>query len=56
LPASLKGSRHQLPRCGAAALLLRVLISLVSHAMIERPARTRIRSLLAPRGAPVLGA
>jgi peptidoglycan/LPS O-acetylase OafA/YrhL len=38
----------------AGSLLLLVLISLVSHAMIERPARTWIRWLLAPRVAPVL--
>jgi peptidoglycan/LPS O-acetylase OafA/YrhL len=35
----------------AGALLLLALISLVSYAVIERPARTWIRALLAPRGA-----
>jgi peptidoglycan/LPS O-acetylase OafA/YrhL len=36
------------------ALVLLVLISSVSYALIERPARTWLRALLAPRRAPVL--
>ena len=38
------------------SLLLLALISHVSYAVIERPARTWIRALLAPRRAPVLTA
>jgi peptidoglycan/LPS O-acetylase OafA/YrhL len=40
----------------AGSLVLLMLISLVSYAVIERPARTWLRALLAPRRAPVLGA
>ena len=40
----------------AGSLLLLALISQVSYAVIERPARTGIRALLAPRRAPVLRA
>jgi peptidoglycan/LPS O-acetylase OafA/YrhL len=40
----------------AGSLVLLVLISLVSYAVIERPARMRIRALLAPWRAPVLTA
>jgi peptidoglycan/LPS O-acetylase OafA/YrhL len=40
----------------AGSLLLLALISQVSYAVIERPARTWIRALLAPRRAPVLRA
>jgi peptidoglycan/LPS O-acetylase OafA/YrhL len=40
----------------AGSLGLLALISLVSYAAIERPARTWLRALLAPRRAPVLGA
>jgi peptidoglycan/LPS O-acetylase OafA/YrhL len=40
----------------AGSLVLLALISLVSYAVIERPARAWIRALLAPRRAPVLGA
>jgi peptidoglycan/LPS O-acetylase OafA/YrhL len=40
----------------AGSLVLLTLISLVSYAVIERPARTWLRALLAPRRAPVLGA
>jgi peptidoglycan/LPS O-acetylase OafA/YrhL len=40
----------------AGSLVLLALISLVSYAVIERPARTWLRALLAPRRAPVLGA
>ncbi len=40
----------------AGSLVLLALISLVSYAVIEHPARTWIRALLAPRRAPVLTA
>jgi len=40
----------------AGSLLLLALVGLVSHAVIERPARTWIRALLALQGAPVLTA
>jgi peptidoglycan/LPS O-acetylase OafA/YrhL len=40
----------------AGSLLLLALISQVSYAVIERPARKWIRALLAPRRAPVLRA
>jgi peptidoglycan/LPS O-acetylase OafA/YrhL len=40
----------------AGSLLLLALISLASYAVIERPARTWLRALLAPRRAPVLTA
>jgi len=49
--------QHRLPsKSWAGSLVLLALISLVSYAMIERPARARIRALLAPRRAPMLGA
>jgi peptidoglycan/LPS O-acetylase OafA/YrhL len=38
------------------ALILLVLISSVSYALIEHPARTWLRALWAPRRAPVLTA
>jgi peptidoglycan/LPS O-acetylase OafA/YrhL len=38
------------------ALILLVLVSSVSYALIEHPARTWLRALLAPRRTPVLGA
>jgi hypothetical protein len=69
LPAGLKGSGHRLPRHGiarkqyrlpskswAGSLVLLALISLVSYAVIVRPARAWIRALLAPRHLPVLTA
>jgi len=40
----------------AGSLLLLALISQVSYAVIERPARAWIRARLAPRRAPVLTA
>ena len=40
----------------AGSLVLLALISLVSYAVIERPARTWLRALLAPRRVPVLTA
>ena len=40
----------------AGSLVLLALISLVSYAVIERPARTGLRALLAPRRVPVLTA
>jgi peptidoglycan/LPS O-acetylase OafA/YrhL len=49
--------QHGLPsKSWAGSLVLLALISLVSYAVIERPARAWLRALLAPRRAPVLGA
>jgi peptidoglycan/LPS O-acetylase OafA/YrhL len=40
----------------AGMLVVLVLISLVSYALIERPARMKLRALLAPQGAPAVTA